>query len=107
MRAAAAPCAGSFVLRHTEVQERVAGFSARKAGQPAFATQAAMAARLASLRAISAGRPPIDCAQRSPSSASSVASSEGVLIVSPLKIPSISLPLLLIWKSFGSGQDGV
>ena len=32
---------------------------------------------------------------------------DGVLIVSPRKIPSISLPLLVMRKIFGSGQGGV
>ena len=66
-----------------------------------------MAARLALLRAISASRPPIDSAQRSPSIASSSQSIEGVLMVSPLKMPSISLPPLVRWKIFGSGHDGL
>ncbi len=66
-----------------------------------------MAARLASDRAISAGRPPIASAQRRPSSASSTQSIEGVLIVSPLKMPSFSLPPLVRRKIFGSGQAGV
>ena len=55
---------------------------------------------------MSAGRPPIEAAQRSPSSASSTASSEGVLMVSPLKMPSISLPPLASWNSLGTGQAG-
>ena len=42
-----------------------------------------------------------------PSSASSTHSSEGVLIVSPTKMPAISLPPLVIWKIFGSGRSGV
>ncbi len=42
--------------------------------------------------------------KRRPSSASSTASIEGVLIVSPWKMPSISLPLLVRRKIFGSGR---
>ncbi len=46
-----------------------------------------------------------------PFAASSIASSthsiEGVLIVSPRKIPSISLPFAVSRKSLGSGQGGV
>ncbi len=70
-------------------------------------TQAAMAARLASLRAIRPSRPPTLSAQRSPSSASSTHSIDGVLIVSPLKMPSISLPPEVRRKIFGSGQAGL
>ena len=35
------------------------------------------------------------------------ASIDGVLMVSPLKMPSISLPPLVSWKIFGSGQAGL
>ncbi len=89
------------------MQERVAASSARNAAQGVRSTHAPTAARFASLRAISAGRPPTPSAQRSPSSASSTQSIEGVLIVSPLKMPSISLPPLVRRKIFGNGQDGV
>jgi hypothetical protein len=89
------------------VQERVAGASARKSIQSRCATQEAIAARLASLRATSAASPPTLSAQRSPSSASSTQSIEGVLIVSPLKMPSFSLPPEVRRKTFGSGQAGL
>ncbi len=69
-------------------------------------TQPSITSRLAALRAISASRPPIRSAQASPSSASSTASIDGVLIVSPRKTPSISLPLAVRRSSFGSGQGG-
>ena len=46
-------------------------------------------------------------AQRSPSSASSTQSIEGVLIVSPSKMPSVSLPPEVRRKIFGSGQAGL
>ena len=95
------------MARQTEVGERVPGSTARKPAQALRSTQAVMAARLRSQRSISAGRPPMLSAQRRPSSASSTASIEGVLIVSPLKMPSISLPPLVSRNSFGSGQAGV
>ena len=46
-------------------------------------------------------------AQRKPSSASSTHSIDGVLIVSPLKMPSVSLPFEVRRNIFGSGQAGV
>ena len=67
-------------------------------------TQRSSAAALASARAISASRPPIRSAQSSANSQSSTHSIEGVLIVSPLKMPSISLPPLVRRKIFGSGR---
>ena len=39
--------------------------------------------------------------------ASSTQSIEGVLMVSPLKVPSISLPPLVSRKIFGNGQAGL
>jgi hypothetical protein len=62
---------------------------------------------LASARAISAGCPPTDSAHFSESSASSTHSIEGVLIVSPRKRPSLSLPFAVSRKIFGNGQGGV
>ena len=57
-------------------------------------------------RAISAGRPPMRSAQRNPSSASSTHSIEGVLMVAPLNMSSISLPPEISRKIFGSGRGG-
>jgi hypothetical protein len=94
------------MLRQTEVGERISARLARKPAHSLRSTQAAIAPRLRSQRSVSAGKPPIDSAQRSPSSASSTASIEGVLIVSPLKMPSISLPPLVRRNSFGIGQAG-
>src|SRR6185369_15454219 len=99
--------AGSTILRQTEVHERMRLSAARNPAQPARATQASIAARLPSLRAISALRPPIDCAQVRPSIASSTQSIDGVLIVSPLNTPSISLPPWVRRKILGSGHGGV
>ena len=70
-----------------------------------LATQSSMAFRLALDRAMSAGKPPMDSAHFRPSRASSTHSMEGVLMVSPWKIPAISLPPLVIWKIFGSGRS--
>ena len=61
-----------------------------------LATHASIAARLARDRASSPLRPPIDSAHFSPSSASSTHSIDGVLMVSPWKMPSINLPPLVI-----------
>src|SRR3546814_11904548 len=98
---------GSTIFRQTEVQERVSGRSARKSAQPEDAAQPATVARFFSERPISAFRPPVPSAHFRPSSASSTASIEGVLMVSPLNTPSISLPPLVRRKIFGSGQAGV
>ncbi len=97
---------GATMLRQTEVEDRVAGSAARNPAQSERSTQPAIAAKFAWLRPISAGKPPMRSAQFSPSSASSTSSMEGVLMVSPLKMPSSSLPPLVSRKSFGSGQDG-
>ena len=112
---AAAACAsalndanqGATIFRQIDVLERVAASWARKAAQSLSATHLSSTARLARLRAISAGRPPICSAQRSPSSASSTQSIDGVLIVSPAKMPSISLPPFVRRKIFGNGQAGL
>jgi hypothetical protein len=86
--------------------ERVAGSPARKSTQSVRATHSATAARLASVRAISPGRPPMDSAQRRPSSASSTQSMEGVLMVSPAKMPSMSLPPFVRRRfSAGAGRS--
>ena len=52
-------------------------------------------------------RPPTAFAQSSASMSSSTPSIEGVLMVSPSKMPSISLPPVVRRKIFGSGQAGV
>ena len=85
--------------RHTEVFERIAGSAARCSIQSACCTQRSSAAALASARAISADRPPVRSAQSSANSQSSTASIDGVLIVSPLKMPSISC------AAFGQPED--
>ena len=54
------------MLRQIEVQERIAGSSARKADQSRSATHVASAPRLAFERAISPGRPPTLSAQLQP-----------------------------------------
>src|SRR3546814_13299217 len=114
MLLAAAACAsassernqGSTIFRQIEVQERVSGRSARKSAQPEDAAQSATVARFFSERWMSAFRPPMPSAHFRPSSASSTASIEGVVMVSPLKTPSISLQPLVRRKRFGSGQAG-
>ena len=112
---AAAACAsapitvnqGAVTVRQIEVQDRVAASSARKPKPEPASTQSAMAARFASLRATRPLSPPTLSAQRSPSSASSTHSMEGVLIVSPLKMPSLSFPSLVMRKILGIGQAGL
>src|SRR5918996_242922 len=102
-----AATAGSTILRHTDVHDRIALSSARNPTHPERATHASIAARLPSERAINPLRPPTDSAHLRPSSASSTHSIDGVLIVSPLKMPSISLPPCVRRKIFGSGQAGL
>jgi hypothetical protein len=83
-----------------------AGVGGEEVDPVASATQSATAARLASARrSAPAGRRslrPSEAVERVLD-----ASIEGVLMVSPLKMPSISLPPLVRRKSFGSGQAGV
>src|SRR5690348_3679249 len=97
----------STTLRQTEVQERILGSSTRNAIHFDFVTQRSMAARLASLRALSAEKPPADSAHLSPSIASSTASIDGVLMVSSWKMFSANLPFEVRRKIFGSGQAGL
>ena len=97
---------GAVSLRHTEVHDRVSASSARKSIQSRLSTQSAITARFASDRAISPRSPPTLSAQRRLSSASSTHSIDGVLIVSPLKMPSFSFPPEVRRKIFGSGQGG-
>ena len=101
-----AAIAGSTILRQTEVFERVAGSATRFSTHGVRSTQACSAAKLASARARVAARPPIASIQSSASIASATPSIEGVLIVSPAKMPSISLPPLVRRKIFGSGRGG-
>ena len=98
---------GSVILNCGEVQEIVAGSSARGSAQGHFSTQPRSVVKLRSDLAISPSRPPTDSAHFSESSASSTHSIEGVLIVSPRNTPSINLPLEVNRKSLGSGQGGV
>src|SRR3954467_12372048 len=97
----------SVISSWIDVQDRVAGSLARNCSHGERSTQAATAARLPSARATSPSRPPTDSAHFNESIASSTHSIEGVLIVSPRKIPSISLPPDTIRKTFGRGQGGV
>src|SRR5579862_1412757 len=98
---------GSVIIMHGEVQERVAGSSARNSTQLVRSTHSATAARLASARATQPSSPPTLSAHFNESSASSMHSIDGVLIVSPRKMPSISFPLPVSRKILGSGQGGV
>src|ERR1700730_7617856 len=98
---------GSTISICGEVEEIVAGSSARNRTQAQVSTQALIVARLCSERATSPSSPPTDSAHFSESSASSTHSIDGVLIVSPRKTPSINLPFLVNRKSLGKGQGGV
>src|SRR6185437_16967118 len=112
---AKAPCAsaeslvtaGSTIFRQTEVLERTAGSAARKSTHGVRLTQSAIALVLASARATNPSSPPTAFAQASVSSQSSTHSIDGVLMVSPSKIASLSLPPLVMRKIFGSGQAGL
>src|SRR5215472_3689187 len=98
---------GSVIMMQGEVQDSVAGSSARNSTQSVHATQSLTTARLASARARQPSSPPMLSAHFSESSASSMHNIDGVLIVSPRNNPSINLPLLVMRKIFGSGQGGV
>src|SRR2546423_886424 len=97
---------GSVILNCGEVQEIVAGSSARGSAQGHFSTQPRSTPRLRSHLAIKPASPPTHSAHFSESSASSTHSIDGVLIVSPRNTPSISLPLEVSRKSLGSGHGG-
>src|SRR5690242_16895568 len=97
--------AASTTLRQMEVFDRTEGSAARKPAHDDLATQLSKARRFAVERAIRHGKPPIDSAHLSPSKASSTHNMEGVLIVSPSKIPAINLPALVIWNSFGTARS--
>ena len=94
------------MLRHTEVFDRTALSPARKAIHWRPATNFSSTPRLASDRAIRPFRPPTPSPQRRPSIASSTQSSEGVLMVSPLKIASENLPPEVRRNSLGIGHGG-
>ncbi len=98
---------GSVIRRQIEVQDRMAGSTGRKSIQGVLATQSAKAARLLSDRAIRPDSPPTDCAHFRPSIASSTAIIDGVLMVSPLKMPSEILPSLVRRKILGIGHAGL
>src|SRR5471032_130 len=102
--AARASNQGSVIVRQTEVLDRDAGSRARNPAQLDLATQSSSSLRLALERAIRAGRPPRPSAQPSASSQSSTATIDGVLMVSPWKMPSVGLPLEVMRKILGSGQ---
>src|SRR5205823_10505452 len=98
---------GSTIDSWIEVHERVAGSSARNCSHGVCSTQRATAVRLPSARATSPSSPPSASAHFNESIASSTHSIDGVLIVSPRKMPSISLPPAVRRKIFGNGQGGV
>ena len=99
--------AGSAKLRQTLVLRASPDRRREARASASRSTQAGQAAALASARAIRASRPPCSSAQASAQISSSTASIEGVLMVSPWKMPSISLPPLVRRKILGSGQAGL
>ena len=86
-------------VRQTLVFERLAGSCARWPSQLRPSTIRSSAAALASVRAIMPLRPPMPFAHSSATIASSTASIEGVLIVSPLKTALDQL------ARFGEAED--
>src|SRR6187402_1547450 len=98
---------GSLIARQIEVEDLAAVSFARKAAQELVCCQSEIALRFLSDLPISSLIPPIDFAQRNPSRASSTASIDGVLIVSPLKIPSINPVPFTRRKILGSGRGGL
>ena len=94
------------MLRHTEVLERIALSSARKAIHLRSATNFSSTARLPLERFIRPFSPPTLSPHFRPSIASSTQSSDGVLMVSPLKIASENLPPEVRRKIFGIGHGG-
>src|SRR5581483_9865311 len=97
---------GAVILRHTDVLERIALSAARKPIHLRPLANFSSTPRLACERAIRPLRPPTLSPHLKPSIASSTHSSEGVLIVSPLKIASENLPPEVMRKIFGSGHAG-
>ena len=103
---------GAVTFRQIEVELRISGGPARKSIQSCLATNSATACRLAWLRAMQASRPVLpaklnDLPQLSVSIQSSTQSIDGVLMVSPSKMPPISLPALVMRKILGIGQAGL
>src|SRR5215471_15087327 len=94
-------------FRQMDVLERMDESPARKLAHFDFAIQFSIAFKFADDRASNAGRPPMDSDHFKPSIASSTQSIDGVLIVSPSKMPAISLPPFVIWKILGRGRSGV
>src|SRR5689334_24102279 len=92
------------MLRHTEVLDRVAFSATKKPIQLRLATNFSSTVRLALERAIRPFSPPTLSPQRKPSIASSMQRSDGVLMVSPLKMASENLPPEVMRKILGSGQ---
>src|SRR5580704_2094458 len=88
--------AGSLIFRQMEVLERLHFSSARNAAQDDWATHSSIHCRFALDRAMSAGKPPMDSAHFKLSRASSTHNMDGVLMVSPWKMPAINLPPLAI-----------
>ncbi len=93
-------------VRQTDVFERVAGSAARWSAHGVRRTHPSMTAALASARARSTSRPPMSRAHSRATIQSSTQSIEGVLIVSPSKIPRIREPPLVMRKILGRGQGG-
>ena len=98
---------GSATVRQTEVVERVAGSLAKNSIHGAVSAQANVAAALASTLAIIPLRPPAASAHLRLIRASSTHNIDGVLMVMPSKTSRLTLPPLVIRKTFGSGQGGV
>ena len=96
-----------MIFRQMEVLERMALLSAKNAAQVDVATQSSITFKFASDRATNPARPPMLSAHFKPSRASSTHNMDGVLMVSPAKMPEINLPPLLIWKILGSARAGV
>src|SRR5687767_3269521 len=97
---------GAVITRQTEVFDRLALSAARKPSHLRSATIFSSTARLPVDRAIRPLSPPTLSPHFSPSIASSPHSSEGVLMVSPLKIASENLPPEVMRKSLGIGHGG-
>ena len=92
--------------RQTEVFDRAFGSATRFSTQGVRSTHAC-SAREVGVRAGAGGGEAADASIHSSASiASATQSIEGVLMVSPAKTPSMSLPPLVRRKIFGSGRSG-
>ena len=91
----------------TLVFEIVAGSSARNPKVDDISTHRLIVDKQDSDRSIKAGNPPIDCAHNNESSASSITSKDGVLMVLPLKIAALNFPFDVRRNNFGIGHDWV